>query len=58
MGEVLKVCRLGPNWAVKDRTGAFWHETPKREGAERAAAAMAKRRGAQVVVRDEPGVRR
>lgn len=59
MGEVLKVCRLGPDWAVKDRSGAFWNVTPKRAEAEAAAARMAKARGGvQVIVRDEPGVGR
>lgn len=60
MGEVLKVCRLGAGWAVKDRSGAFWNVTPKRAEAEAAAAEMAKARGrsVQVIVRDEPGVGR
>lgn len=58
MVEVLKVCRLGPDWAVKDRSGAFWHQTPKRAEAEAVAAKMAKKSGATVVVRDEPGVTR
>lgn len=58
MVEVLKVCSLAPDWAVQDRSGAFWHQTPSRAEAEAAAAKMAKKSGATVVVRDEPGVTR
>jgi len=58
MGGVLKVCRLGPDWAVKDESGAFWDVTPDREKAEKAAARRAKPRGSRVVVRDEQGAGR
>lgn len=58
MGGELKVCRLGPNWAVKDESGAFWDVTPDREKAEKAAAKRAKPAGLRIVVRDEPGVQR
>lgn len=58
MAEVLKVCRLGPNWAIKDSSGAFWKVRPDRAEVEAAAAEMAKASGAQVIVRDEQGVKR
>lgn len=59
MGEVLKVCRLGRDWAVKDRTGAFWGQTDKRSEAEATAAKMAKlREGCTIVIRDEQGTSR
>lgn len=58
MGGVLKVCRLGQMWAVKDESGAFWDVTPDRETAENAAAKRAKPASMHVVVRDEQGVQR
>lgn len=58
MVEVLKVCRLGPNWAIKDSSGFFWETDASRAKVEAAAAKMAKKNGARVLVRDEQGVKR
>jgi hypothetical protein len=58
MAEVLKVCRLGPNWAIKDQSGCFWNTDSSRAKVEAAAAKMAKKSGARVVIRDEQGVKR
>ena len=58
MGGVLKVCRLGPNWAVKDESGAFWDVSPHRQKAETDAARRARPKNMQVVVKDEQGVQR
>ncbi|SIQ75568.1 hypothetical protein [Bosea sp. TND4EK4] len=58
MVEVLKVCRLGPNWAVKDQSGLFWNTDASRAKVEAAAAKMAKTNGARVIARDEQGVKR
>lgn len=54
----LKECRLGPKWAVKDESGAYWDVTPKQEKAEEAAARRAKPTGLRAVVCDELGVER
>lgn len=58
MSGVLQVCRLGPNWAVKDSSGAFWDVSASRESAEAAAARRARGQGLRVVVRDVQGVQR
>lgn len=58
MGEVLKVCRLGTDWAVKDKRGVYMHRSARREEVEAYAAQWAKKIGGSYVVRDEQGVRR
>lgn len=58
MAEVLTICRLGPDWSVKDRSGAFWGSSPNRAEIEALAAKMAKRRGASVIVRNAQGAGR
>lgn len=51
------MCRLGPNWAIKDSSCFFWNTDSNRAKVEAAAAKMAKKNGARVLVRDEQGVK-
>lgn len=58
MVGVLKVCRLGEDWVVKDSTGAFHCRTPKLDDAKAYAEKMAKRAGEKVVIKNENGIGR
>lgn len=58
MGEVLKVCRLGTDWAVKDSHGTYMCRSPKLDEVKTYAERWAKRIGGRYIVRDEQGVKR
>lgn len=55
MNQVLKVCRLGNDWAMKDATGAFYCRSPNLDEVKAYAEKWASRLGGRVIVRDEQG---
>ncbi|WID99274.1 hypothetical protein QO058_14130 [Bosea vestrisii] len=55
MNQILKVCRLGNDWAMKDATGSFYCRSPNLDEVKAYAEKWAMRLGGRVVVRDEQG---
>ncbi|WP_126114421.1 MULTISPECIES: hypothetical protein [unclassified Bosea (in: a-proteobacteria)] len=55
MSQILKVCRLGSDWAMKDATGSFYCRSSNLDEVKAYAEKWASRLGARVVVRDERG---
>jgi hypothetical protein len=58
MDEVLTVCRLGNDWAVKDSRGSYTCRSIDREKVEAYAKALAALIGGSYIVRDEPSTKR
>ncbi|WID98421.1 hypothetical protein QO058_09370 [Bosea vestrisii] len=55
MNQILRICRLGSDWAMKDATGSFYCRSPNLDEVKAYAEKWASRLGARVVVRDEQG---
>lgn len=57
MGEVLTVCRLGTDWAVRDSRGSYTCRSIDREKVEAYAKALVALIGGSYIVKDEPGAK-